>query len=190
MQKKPVYWTIAHVDRWDVLIAATERGLCYLQFMTKSPSSYEEDEAWSGLLNWVRKQAPELEVLQDLSALQPYIVQIEAYLSGRRTSFTLPLDLRGTPFQMAVWQELQGIPHGGISSYSQIAGKLEKAKAVRAVGTAIGANPVLVVVPCHRVLGKDGSLTGYRGGIQTKESLLLLEKSKSGQRAASKLASV
>ncbi|MBD0383781.1 methylated-DNA--[protein]-cysteine S-methyltransferase [Paenibacillus sedimenti] len=178
--QNPIYWTVVHVDIWDLLLAASDQGLCYLQFLNSSPAQYMEDEVWSDLLKWIRKYAPGHELVRDQDFLEPYIVQIKEYLSGQRPVFTLSLDLRGTPFQMTIWQALQSIPHGQTSSYSEIAHKLDKIKAVRAVGTAIGANPVLIVVPCHRVLGKNGSLTGYRGGLQNKESLLSLE----GRRAA------
>ncbi|MFD0698856.1 methylated-DNA--[protein]-cysteine S-methyltransferase [Paenibacillus sp. GCM10027628] len=177
-----IYWAVIHIDMWNLLTAATDRGLCYLQFMNSAPAKYMEDESWSELLKWARTYAPEYDLIENNEFLRPYTEQVKEYMNGQRSIFTLPLDMRGTPFQMAVWQELQNIPHGDTSNYSQIAHKLDKIKAVRAVGTAIGANPVLIVVPCHRVLGKNGSLTGYRGGLQNKESLLLLEKSNAGQR--------
>ncbi|MNG17458.1 Methylated-DNA--protein-cysteine methyltransferase, inducible [compost metagenome] len=105
----------------------------------------------------------------------PYIQQLDEYLSGKRSEFSLPLDLRGTGFQQGVWAALNDISHGETVSYSQVAESLGKSNAVRAVGTAIGANPVLIVVPCHRVVGKNGALTGYRGGLLNKEKLLKLE---------------
>ncbi|MDM8102298.1 methylated-DNA--[protein]-cysteine S-methyltransferase [Oceanobacillus oncorhynchi] len=86
------------------------------------------------------------------------------------------MDLKGTAFQESVWEALQHIPYGETVSYMNIAEKIEKPKAVRAVGAAIGANPVMILVPCHRVIAKDGKLTGFRGGIPMKESLLELER--------------
>lgn len=87
----------------------------------------------------------------------------------------MPLDLRGTTFQVAVWQALLAVKAGTTQTYSQIAESVGRANAVRAVGAAIGANPVPIVVPCHRVIGKDGALTGFRGGIPAKKVLLALE---------------
>ena len=88
----------------------------------------------------------------------------------------MPLDLYGTKFQKSVWTELQKIPFGETSTYSDIAEKINKPSAFRAVGSAIGANPVMIVIPCHRVIGKSGKLTGFRGGLLMKQKLLALEK--------------
>ena len=88
----------------------------------------------------------------------------------------MPIDLHGTPFQQIVWKALQEIPYGQTVSYSDIAERIEKPNAVRAVGTAIGANPVLIIVPCHRVIAKSGKLGGFRAGLEMKEQLLELER--------------
>ncbi|MFC5450933.1 methylated-DNA--[protein]-cysteine S-methyltransferase [Paenibacillus aestuarii] len=172
-----LYWTIMQADNWHLLIAATDQGLCFLQFLIQPPSRYTEDEAWTDLVKWARIHAPKLEWVSQTEPLQPYMEQVAQFLRGERGAFTVPLDLRGTPFQRRVWEALLQIPHGHTRNYSEVAASLEQSLAVRAVGTAIGANPVLIVVPCHRVLGKNGALTGYRGGLPNKESLLLLEKS-------------
>lgn len=102
--------------------------------------------------------------------------QLHAYFAGTRDAFDLPLDLHGTPFQKAVWQVLRAIPGGRTRSYAEIARAVGAAAAVRAVGGAIGRNPVSVIVPCHRVVGSDGALTGYAGGIDRKRALLALER--------------
>ena len=103
--------------------------------------------------------------------------QLQEYLGGTRTCFDLSLDLRGgTAFQQAVWRALCTIPRGRTTSYLAIAQALGKPCAVRAVGAAVGRNPVSVAVPCHRVLGRDGSLTGYAGGLERKRALLRLEE--------------
>ena len=103
--------------------------------------------------------------------------QLQEYLGGTRTCFDLSLDLRGgTPFQQAVWRALCTIPRGRTTSYLAIAQALGKPSAVRAVGAAVGRNPVSVAVPCHRVLGSDGNLTGYAGGLERKRALLRLEE--------------
>lgn len=105
------------------------------------------------------------------------------YLYGMRKNFTIPLDLNGTPFQKRVWNELLKIPYGKVKSYGQIAEELGKPKAARAVGMANNRNPVPILVPCHRVVGSDGSLVGYGGGLELKKFLLELEGVKfSGER--------
>jgi methylated-DNA-[protein]-cysteine S-methyltransferase len=102
--------------------------------------------------------------------------QLEEYFAGDRKEFTVPLAPTGTPFQLAVWEELTKIPYGSTVSYGDIARALGKRLvASRAVGLANGANPISVIVPCHRVIGSDGSLTGYGGGLERKELLLRLE---------------
>ena len=102
--------------------------------------------------------------------------QLHAYFAGEREHFDVPLDLHGTPFQRSVWQALLAIPAGGTQSYGEIAKALGTASAVRAVGGAVGRNPVSVIVPCHRVVGGDGSLTGYAGGVDRKLALLRIER--------------
>lgn len=101
--------------------------------------------------------------------------EILAYLRGERRSFDLPLDPMGTPFQQAVWAELRRIPYGETRSYAQVAAGIGKPKAVRAVGQANHRNPLPIFIPCHRVIGASGKLTGYGGGLDLKEKLLELE---------------
>lgn len=101
--------------------------------------------------------------------------QLREYFAGTRTAFDLPLRPRGTAFQMRVWQMLAQIPFGQTWSYKQLAQACGNARAVRAVGAANGRNPLPIVLPCHRVIGADGSLTGFGGGIETKAALLRLE---------------
>ena len=102
--------------------------------------------------------------------------QLDAYFAGRRKVFELPLGLEGTPFQLRVWSALQEIPFGETRSYGDLAKAIGKPSAMRAVGAANGANPISIVVPCHRVVGADGSLTGFGGGIERKKFLLRLER--------------
>lgn len=103
-------------------------------------------------------------------------LQLADYFAGRRREFDLPLRPTGTPFQMAVWRELRQIPYGATASYGQIAARLGRPGASRAVGLANGRNPLGIVVPCHRVVGADGSMTGYGGGVPRKRFLLDLER--------------
>jgi methylated-DNA-[protein]-cysteine S-methyltransferase len=108
--------------------------------------------------------------------LREAVAQLRAYFAGERTGFELPLDLdAGTPFQRSVWSALLAIPRGATTSYAQIARQLGRPQAARAIGAAVGRNPVSIVVPCHRVLGTGGNLTGYAGGLERKTALLRLE---------------
>lgn len=102
--------------------------------------------------------------------------QLEQYLDGKRKTFELPLNVEGTNFQKQVWAELSKIPYGTTFSYRDIAKKIKNDKAVRAVGTANGRNPLSLIVPCHRVIAADGTLGGYAGGLSIKEKLLRLEQ--------------
>ncbi len=122
------------------------------------------------------------------SAAEPVLAaaasQLKAYFAGQLTSFDLPLALDGTDFQRTVWAALQTIGYGETISYGQLADRIGQPSASRAVGLANGKNPVSIVVPCHRVIGADGSLTGYGGGLDRKRYLLTLEQRVSGQTLA------
>jgi methylated-DNA-[protein]-cysteine S-methyltransferase len=111
--------------------------------------------------------------------IQKAASQIREYFDGMRTAFDLPLAPRGTGFQTAVWKALQTIPYGQTRSYRDIAVLVGSPKAYRAVGMANNRNPIAIIVPCHRVVGSDGSLTGYAGGLSVKERLLALESRRS-----------
>jgi methylated-DNA-[protein]-cysteine S-methyltransferase len=102
--------------------------------------------------------------------------QLAEYFAGERTSFDLPVAPAGTPFQQRVWSELQRIGHGDTTTYAELATRIGRPTAIRAVGAANGANPVSIVIPCHRVIGSNGSLTGYGGGLEAKRFLLDLER--------------
>jgi methylated-DNA-[protein]-cysteine S-methyltransferase len=112
---------------------------------------------------------------EDESAFREVRRQLEAYFRGELREFAVPLELRGTEFQMRVWSALRTIPYGETISYGTLAKRLGNVKAVRAVGLANGSNPIPIIVPCHRVIGSDGSLTGFGGGILNKRKLLDLE---------------
>lgn len=127
------------------------------------------------------KDRPRRVVLDDLvenaqhPILQQTETQLKEYFSGSRTEFTVPLDVRGTPFQKQVWDALLGIPFGETRTYAQLAHQLGNPKATRAVGAANGRNPVAIIAPCHRVMGSSGALTGFAGGLEAKAYLLNLE---------------
>jgi methylated-DNA-[protein]-cysteine S-methyltransferase len=132
------------------------------------------DQGLSGL--YFPGRAPALPAASGRSpALAAATEQLEEYFAGERRAFELDLDLRGTPFQRTVWAELLAIPYGETLSYKGIADRLGRLDRVRAVGAAVGRTPVPIIVPCHRAVGSDGSLTGYGGGLQRKQALLDLE---------------
>ncbi|MFL6593303.1 MAG: methylated-DNA--[protein]-cysteine S-methyltransferase [Luteimonas sp.] len=142
-----------------LLLAADDDGLRLIEFDSPGhPATRGED--------W--RQA-ENNVLRDARA------QLEEYFAGRRREFDLPLAPRGTAFQRDVWRCLRGIPYGETISYAELARRIARPGAMRAVGAANGRNPLPIVVPCHRVIGADGSLTGFGGGLPTKRFLLELE---------------
>lgn len=151
------------------IILATERGVCWLG----TPGA-----ALDMGLNWVQRKMPFDSVSKDVSIepLQQAVEQLGRYFAGEHVQFTCSLDLHGTPFQLKVWNALTRIPYGETRSYMEIAQEIGHPAAVRAVGAANGANPVAIIVPCHRVIGSNGSLTGYGGGLPTKAWLLALEK--------------
>jgi methylated-DNA-[protein]-cysteine S-methyltransferase len=115
-----------------------------------------------------------------LGVLDETADQLDEYFAGRRASFDLPLDLRGTAFQLAAWRALAEIPYGETRSYAAQATRIGRPSAVRAVGTANGRNPVSIVLPCHRVVGSDGALHGFAGGLEAKAALLALEQRHAG----------
>jgi methylated-DNA-[protein]-cysteine S-methyltransferase len=113
--------------------------------------------------------------VEDLAAFTDAARQLDEYFAGTRTQFDLPLDPAGTAFQLAVWEQLRTIPSGTTTTYGDIAARVGKPHASRAVGAAIGRNPIGIIVPCHRVVGSTGALTGYAGGMDRKIALLTLE---------------
>lgn len=143
-----------------MLVAATTRGVAGIWFVGQKHMPHHE--TWP--------EAPGHPMLMRAMA------QLDEYFNGRRGTFDLPLDLQGgTAFQQSVWQALLAIPRGGTTSYGLLSQRIGKPAAMRAVGAAVGRNPLSVVVPCHRVVGANGSLTGYAGGLERKTALLRLE---------------
>lgn len=162
-------WSTARFSRFggeELYLMATEAGLCRITWPC------EKEDA---LVRWRDKHMPNAALHRDDKALASVVRQVEEYLAGRRRGFDLPLDLRGTPFQQKIWAELLTIPYGSTMSYADLAAAAGRPAAVRAAGAANGANPVPLLVPCHRVIGKNGRLTGFRGGLTIKEELLKLE---------------
>ncbi|NRD79662.1 methylated-DNA--[protein]-cysteine S-methyltransferase [Bacillus sp. BRMEA1] len=166
MENKIIYWSVVNFNIWIFYMAATNEGLCFVGSLNGE---------FTELAEWAQKKLVQCKLLQNDTLLQPYKEQFIEYFSGKRKSFTFPIEFHGTPFQQSVWLELTKIPYGSTYSYSDIANFLQKPNSVRAVASAIGANPVLITIPCHRVIGKNGKLTGFRGGLEMKEELLKLE---------------
>ena len=143
-----------------LMLAGNSEGLAEIRFMEgRRPTS--PDESW----------------LVDERPFREAAAQFRAYFDGKLREFNLHLVPRGTQFQLQVWSALREIPYGTTISYAELARRIGKPKAVRAVGAANGKNPLAIVVPCHRVIGSDGSLTGYGGGMRNKKFLLALEGS-------------
>jgi methylated-DNA-[protein]-cysteine S-methyltransferase len=142
-----------------LLLAADETGVRHIEFVNGRQTA-RPDPAW--------REDPEL--------LQEPERQLRAYFAGELETFDLPLAPAGTTFQLAVWRRLCEIPYGETISYGELARRLGNPNASRAVGLANGANPIPIVIPCHRVIGSNGKLTGYGGGLPIKEKLLALER--------------
>ena len=151
----------------------------YVNSMLGTIRLEEENEALCAL-SFCPDGAPELEPLPRKVCETPFLQQVEEqlneYFAGARREFDLPLAPKGTPFQQAVWAELEQIPYGEVRTYGQLAAALGRPKASRAVGGACHCNPIAIIIPCHRVVGANGSLTGYAYGVEMKEYLLELEK--------------
>jgi methylated-DNA-[protein]-cysteine S-methyltransferase len=150
-----------------LFLARTERGLRFVDFLERKSLK----RAFAAHADAV----PDAKWEPSLLELKPVVDQLDAYFCGNLTRFNLPLDLAGTEFQLGVWRALCTIPYGETRAYGQIAKALGQPGAARAVGLANNHNPVPIIVPCHRVIGADGSLTGYGGGLPRKRKLLDLE---------------
>ena len=150
-----------------MLAAATARGLCLLEFAERRMMETQ--------IARLRKYHDGRPMMGNRKIFDTLGTQLEACFRGGRKVFDVPLDLRGTPFQLRVWEELRRIGWGETRSYGHQARRMGDISAVRAVARANGDNPVSILVPCHRVLGADGSMTGYGGRIRRKEALLALE---------------
>ena len=149
-----------------LLIGATDKGVCFLGFA-------EPDAA---LMEDLRRRFPRARIAADDAGLQEIVTAVLGFLAEPKQALDLPLDLRGTAFQQRVWRTLCQIPLGQTRTYGELARMIEQPKAVRAVARSCAANPVALAVPCHRVIGGDGALTGYRWGVRRKKALLERER--------------
>ncbi|WP_275655698.1 methylated-DNA--[protein]-cysteine S-methyltransferase [Agaribacterium haliotis] len=155
----------------ELIIGSFDKQLCLLDFRFRKMRSTVDTRIKTGL------NAEFIE--QDNDLIEKTCEQITEYLSGNRAEFDLPLLLVGSDFQKQVWRQLMLVQYGHCASYLELAQSLGNAKAVRAVASANGANAIAFIVPCHRIIGSDGSLVGYGGGLALKKRLLLLEKENS-----------
>ncbi len=152
-------------------IASTAEGVAYLGLPRAGGR---------GFAGWLARSARGARHEQAYAPNRDAIRQVVEYLDGKRSDFELELDLRGTPFQLSVWNALREIPYGVTRSYADVARAVRNPNAVRAVGTANGANPVALIVPCHRVIAAGGKLGGYGGGLDLKRRLLAMEQASRG----------
>lgn len=143
-----------------LFLAASEKGLVRLEFEARV----------------MKMDAKRVQLRESKQTLVPYLRELDEYFSGERREFRMPLDLRGTPFQLACWRALLAIPYGETRSYADVARAIGHPQAFRAVGMANNRNPIAIVVPCHRVIASGGSLCGYGGGLDIKRKLLDLEQ--------------
>ncbi len=154
--------TVIATELGKLLVATTSRGVCSVRF----------GESEAALLRELKRDFKAAKIHRDDNSLAPVANQIKQLVSGSATALNIPLDLRGTAFQQMVWKELRRIPAGQTRSYTEVAKTIGRPRAVRAVANACSLNPVALVVPCHRVVQKNGSLAGYRWGVKRKAALL------------------
>ena len=153
------------------LVAASPNGLVRLDFARPRP----QREGMPSRATAARRANVLANAVESVEELEPYLAQLREYFAAGRREFTLPLDLHGTEFQRRCWRALLEIPYGETCTYAQLARAVGSPNGFRAVGAANGANPISIVVPCHRVIASDGTLGGYGGGLAVKEQLLRLE---------------
>ena len=157
-------WTESPVG--PVWVAATGTGICAVRLGSGQPDD---------LFTWLSKRIASEPPREDPEALALALTQLHEYFSHIRRAFDLPLDIHGTPFQKAVWAQVARTPYGTTQTYGEVARRIGNPRAARAVGSAMGANPLPILIPCHRVIGARGSLTGYAAGLEVKAALLQLE---------------
>jgi AraC family transcriptional regulator of adaptative response/methylated-DNA-[protein]-cysteine methyltransferase len=169
MESTTIHFTTLRCGLGWLLVARTRRGVCRLRF---GDSAQELAAA-------LREEFPWAELREDEVGLAACVSALERYLDGRSRKLELSLDVRGSQFQRRVWDAIRAIPYGQTRSYGQLARSIGRPTAARAVAGACGANPVALLVPCHRVVGSGGETGGYRWGVKRKESLLELERKES-----------
>ncbi len=166
LSEKIIYITEVDFPVGRFRLAASDRGLCYLAFPKHTEASF---------YNWIQQWCPGHQIQKDEAIFSQVIDQLNDYFSGKLQTFTMPLDLKATPFHQKVLNLVAAIEFGKTRTYGDISDELELVNGARAVGSANGANPIPVIIPCHRVVGAEGKLTGFGGGLPLKCELLKLE---------------
>ena len=161
-----INWTIADCELGRLLVARTEKGVCGVKFGDND----------SELIEDLRSEYIKAEISENKGNLKGFVRAILDHLAGKKPDLDLPIDIQATAFQMQVWEALRTIPYGETLSYSEVAEKIGNKKAVRAVASACAKNRVALVIPCHRVIGTNGKMSGYRWGIERKKKLLEKER--------------
>jgi methylated-DNA-[protein]-cysteine S-methyltransferase len=167
-RRETIHWCEFDSAIGTMRIASSERGVVYLELPL---------ENGRGFRGWMKRHAPEAELIEAFKPNREYIEQLAEYLAGKRREFEIPVDVRATEFQCAVYDELARIGYGELRSYGDVAKAVGRPTAVRAVGAANGANPIAIIIPCHRVIASSGHLQGYGGGLELKARLLAMEQS-------------
>jgi len=165
-----IRYTFAESPLGRMLVAATDRGVCAIQFAASDGE----------LLEGLKREFPFATRKADDGGLKSYVETLLAQMTGRESNTALPLDIRATAFQRRVWRYLQSIPFGATRSYSEVAKAIRHPRATRAVARACATNPVAVAIPCHRIVREDGTMGGYRWGVERKKSLLEMERAGAG----------
>ncbi|ADU29620.1 methylated-DNA--[protein]-cysteine S-methyltransferase [Evansella cellulosilytica] len=166
MSKRPyIYYSEMNSPIGILTIGSSSLGICFIYFGSIKRTC-------SNIETWLKKRFVNAELVEDGEKLATAIQQLDEYFKGERTDFDLPLDLIGTKFQTLVWNKVKDVAYGTTKSYKQIAAEIGSPKAVRAIGGANNQNPIPIIIPCHRVIGSNGSMVGYGGGLDKKEFLL------------------
>ena len=167
MLKDKIVWKIIDTRMGRLMVGASDKGVCLTEFIDRKNLQVS-------LERLITDHNAEL-VYGSNEILENLIKELTSYFEGELKNFTVPIDIKGSPFQLDVWNALLKIPYGETTSYQNIAKVINNPNAIRAVGKANGENYLAIVIPCHRVIGSDGSLIGYGGGLNKKEKLLQME---------------
>ncbi len=173
LQRDSISYTVLPMPVGDIVVAGSTRGICALIIAAHA--------AMPSAVDALRQYCPDAPLVPDADPLTDVVTQLTEYLAGMRQSFDVLLDLVGTPFQRRVWEALLAIPYGETVTYRDLAHDLNQPGGAQAVGGAVGRNPISIIVPCHRVLGSDGSLTGYLWGVHVKRWLIDHERFVAGR---------
>lgn len=165
-ESKEIYFAIQEFSLCELYIACSSKGVCRIDFKNNE----------EGFFNWIKNNYTNCTIIYDKGKLERPIKELEEYFNKTRTQFDVELDIIGSEFQKRIWRQFIGIPYGKTVSYKYIAESVGGSGYSRAVGNAANKNPIPIIIPCHRVVGTDGGLTGFAAGLNIKKELLDLEK--------------